>query len=243
VNQNQNNALFAGMMAALICFLVIGVVALLLLILFCLTLQRTQSAVRPRNRLIAPGLVWLHMLHLGAIIPILGYLIGFAASIWDLIMVLKLAGSLKQEFEDRGWRTDGEGFGRIVGITWVVTQLIMTPIGLAMNFIGPQFGDPVIAMALVGVILVLWLTGIVCWIIYWVQMAGYGRRLREGRRGYRAGSIEEDYDDEFQPSRRYDEEDDDFRDDYAFGRRRQRADDGFDGTEEERPRGRRREDE
>jgi hypothetical protein len=195
------------------------------------------------------------MLHLGAFIPILGYLIGFAASIWDLIMVLKLAGSLKQEFEDRGWRTDGEGFGRIMGLTWVVTQLIMTPIGLAMNFIGPQFGDPVIAMALAGVVLVLWLTGIICWIIYWVQMASYGRRLREGRRGYRAGSVEEDYDDEFRPARRFvdddedeeyrrdGDEDDDTRDRYAIGRRRRRTEDEFDETEDDRPRGRQREDE
>ena len=88
------------------------------------------------------------------------------------------------------------------------------------------------------VVMALWLTGFVCWIIYWVQMAGYGRRLREGRRGYRTGSVEEDYDDEFRGPLR-DRDDDEFDESADFDRpRRRRREDDEDG-DFDRPRRRR----
>ena len=254
---NNNNAAAGAILITLLCVGVLLLGILALYIFFCLTLQRTMSEVRPRNRTMAPGLVWLHLLHLGGAIPILGIVIGIAASIWDLVMVLKIGSSLKQEFEDRGWRTDGEGFGKIVGLIWCIGQLTTLPLSLVMNIIGPQFGDPAIAVA-VGVILIaLGLAIFICWIVYWIQMAGYGRRLREGKRGYRRGSIEDDYDDEFRPSRRrYDEddddddsytrrrgrdEDDDDQDGFNFNRSRKRDDDEHD-EDEDRPRRRSRDD-
>jgi hypothetical protein len=227
---NNNNAAVGAVLIALLCVGVVLLGILALYIFFCLTLQRTMSEVRPRNRTIAPGLVWLHLLHLGSAIPFVGIVVGIAASVWDLIMVLKIGTSLKQEFEDRGWRTDGEGFGRIIGLIWTVGQLATLPVGLVMNIVGPQFGDPAIAV-IVGVVLIaLGLTIFICWIVYWIQMASYGRRLREGKRGYRRGGIEEDFDDEYRPSRRrYDEDDDE---EEEFGRRRRDDDDedrgGFD---------------
>lgn len=203
--------------------LLVLVVFLVIHIFFCLTLMRTQTEVHPRNRLIPPGLVWLHLLHLGGFIPILGYVIGIGASIWDLIMVFKLAGSLKLEFEDRGWGTEGEGLGRPVGLIWTIGQLAIVPLGLVINLLGrQQLNDPAIAFGFGGVLLVLGLTAFVCFIIYWVQMAGYGRRLREDRGVYARGGVEEDYDDEFRPRRL--PKDDEFEDD----RRERRRDDEFD---------------
>lgn len=224
MNQNPNNAFLAGMAMALICVLLVGVIWLVVLIFFCLTLQRTQKEVRPRNRLIPAGLVWLHLIHLASIIPIAGYLIDLLVGVWDLIMVLKIAGSLKREFEDRGWGTGTEGFGRTVGITWAVCLMIEVPVSVAMNFIGPQMGQPEILLAVGAVFLMIWLTGIVLRIIYWVQMAGYGRRLREsyGGYGYRRGTVEEDYDDDYRPKRYRDDDYD--RDD----RPRRYRDDDFD---------------
>jgi hypothetical protein len=221
VNQNPN---FGGALAlACGCMLLVLVVVLAIYIFFCLTLMRTQSEVHPRNRLIPAGLVWLHLLHLGGSIPILGIVVSIGASVWDLIMVIKLAGSLKLEFEDRGWGTEGEGFGRTVGLIWSIGQLAGLPLGLVFNLLGPQqVKDPAIAFGIVGVVLVFALTLLVCWIIYWVQMAGYGRRLREDRGVYGRGGVEEDYDDEFRPRRL--PEDDEFEDD----RRERRRDDDFD---------------
>src|SRR5262249_5218369 len=186
--------------------------------------MRTQKEVDPRNRLIPPGLVWLHLLHLGGIIPILGYVVGIGASIWDLIMVLKLAGSLNLEFEDRGRGTEGEGFGRPDGVIFTIGELAFVPLGLVITLLGrQQLNDPAVAFGFGGVLLVLGLTIFVCFIIYWVQMAGYGRRLREDRGVYGRGGVEEDYDDEYRRPRRL-PEDEEFEDD----RRERRRDDEFD---------------
>lgn len=236
---NNNNAAAGAVIVALLCVGVVLLGILALYIFFCLTLQRTMNEVRPRNRGIAPGLVWLHLLHLGGAIPILGIVVGIAASVWDLIMVLKIGTSLKHEYEDRGWRTDGEGFGKIVGLIWTVGQLATLPVGLVMNIMGPQFGDPAIALGIAIVLIALGLTIFICWIVYWIQMASYGRRLREGKRGYRRGSIEEDFDDEYRPSRRrYDGDDDD--EDYGRRRRRDQDDEdddrgGFDFNRSKKP--------
>jgi hypothetical protein len=206
---NANNNAAGALAFACICVSVVLVVVLALYIFFCLTLHRTMKEVRPRNRTMPAGLVWLHMVHLGGWIPILGIVIGIAACVWDLIMVLKIASSLKNEFEDREWRADSEGFGRPVGLIWTVIALAVTPLSLGLNLLGQQLNDPSIMLPIALVLIVLGLTSFVCWIIYWVQMASYGRRLRErhgGYRGYERGSVEEDYDDDYRPQRHRDDE-------------------------------------
>ena len=239
---------------ALFCMGLFLIVVLAIYIFFCLTLQRTQSEVHPRNRQIPPGLVWLHMLHLGGAIPLLGIVIGIAASVWDVVMVLKLSASLKAEFEDRGWSTAHEGFGRPVGLIWSVGQLAGLPVGLVLNLVGPQqlAGNRGLLLGIAGVMIAYGLTLLVCWILYWVQMAGYGRRLRErgGGYGYRPGSAEEDYDDEYRGPRhrRPEDDEDDFDrpvrrrpavEDDEDDRPRRRRVDGYDDEEDDRPRRRR----
>jgi hypothetical protein len=46
----------------------------------------------------------------------------------------------------------------------------------------------------------------VCFVLFWVQMYQYGKRLRESEGGYRTDAVEADYDDDFQRPRR-DEDD------------------------------------
>jgi hypothetical protein len=236
---NNNQAALGAVAMALLCVAVVLGLVLLLYVFFCLTLQRTQGAIRPRNRLIPPGLVWLHLMHLAGAIPLIGIVFGIAASVWDLIMVLKLAGSLQNEFEDRGWRTDGEGFGRTVGLVWAIGQLATLPAGLVVNILGPNTLGPNVLMVIAFALLAFGLALFVCWIVYWVQMATYGRRLREdsGGYGYRPGSVEEDYDDEYRGRRREALGDDE----YDRPRRRRSRDD-FDEDDYDRPR-RRRDDE
>jgi hypothetical protein len=204
-----------------VCFGLILVVGLLIQIFFLLTLYRTQSEVAERNREIAPGTIWWTILI--NFVPIVG-------SLWSAYLVIKLSDSLRREFEDRGWGTS-EGFGRTVGLIWALGGLasaLISVVRLAAEFGGlPQVG------MLVGILnLPLGLTILVCWIIYWVQMAQYGRQLREGHGGYRAGSIEEDYDDEYRGRRRRDEDEDE-----GERPRRRRRDE--DEDEDERPRRRR----
>lgn len=235
--------MLAGLAVALICLLVLALVFVVLWVLFCLTLQRTQTEVRPRNRLIPPGLVWLHLLHIGQIIPFAGSFVSLAAYVWDLIMVLKLSGSLEREFRQRGEPPTGAGYGKVVGLVWCTSGIALALLNVVFTFINraaPANQELLIGMFVI--FLALWLAGLVCWIIYWVQMAGYGRRLRETGSRYRTGSIEEDYDDDFRGPLREPSDDHDFDDDFDRPRRRRPREEDEDDYDDRRDRRRRRDD-
>jgi hypothetical protein len=222
-------ALDAFVTGVLICVGIVLAVFLVLWILFCLTLHRMQKQVRPRNRLISPGRVWLHLLHIGSIIPLVGPLFGLGGYIWDLIMVLKLSGSLEGEFRDRGVARSGAGYGKIVGLVWVGSGLASTLVTVAWTIltqagvITPTGNDPLLNVLALGTVASM-LVAVICWIIYWVQMAGYGRQLREGHRDYPLGSIEEDYDENFRRPR-HDEQEYERRDEDEPRRRPREGDD------------------
>jgi hypothetical protein len=111
--------------------------------------------------------------------------------VWIILTVLKLADSLRAEYRDRGIHGDDD-YGKTIGLVYVISALIgCSPVAL------------------------------VCFIMYWVKVAGYTRQLREaGGRG--------DYDDD-RPSRRRDRDDEDDRrdrdEDDRPSRRRNRDDD------------------
>jgi hypothetical protein len=229
------NGVLAAAAGVLICVALIGLVFVVLWILFCLTLQRMQNEVRRRNRLIPPGLVWLHMLHIGSVVPFVGPFIGIGAYVWDLIMVLKLSGSLELEFRDRGERSPQGGCGKIIGLIWVCSGLAIGLINVAFLFLGQggainPVGNQPLFIALGLGLIALWLVVLICWIIYWVQMAGFKRQLMEGSREYLTGSIEDDYDDEMRGPRRERRrgDDQDVDDDRDRPRRRVRYEDDED---------------
>ena len=232
-NPNLNGVLAAGV-GVLVCAGVCILIVLAIYIFFCLSLQKTMNEIRPKNREIPSGLVWLHMLHLLGVVPIVGIVIGVAASIWDLFMVIKISGSLRKEFRSRGWRSSNESFGKPVGLAWTVTSLVTTPAGLVFQLVGGQIGDPNFAMVLGILVLALTLTVLICFIMYWVQIAGYGSRLRASG-GRRRDQLEDDYDDEYVNDRRPRHDDDD---DERPRRRRDEDDD----EDDDRPRRRRRND-
>jgi len=172
---------------AFICFLVFLAILLVLSILFLLTLYHTQKQVREPNRELSPALVWL------TLIPLFG-------SIWAAIMVPKLTNSLRREFEDRGWGTDGEGFGYVPGMFWAwggIANLVLSVLQNVLRF--ADLGPIAFLLSLLG--LPLGLAVLACWIIYWVQMYKYGKRLREGQPEYPEGSLEADYDEDFRQPR------------------------------------------
>jgi len=188
---NQQGPPMEFLAGFLVCMIVILAIVILIQVLFLMTLFRTQKAVDERNREISPGMVFL------TLIPLVG-------TFWVLFMVPKLANSLRKEFEDRGWHTDSEGFGRTAGSIWAWGGLVSILISVAQNV--AQFGGNMeLGMLISLVSLPVSLTILVCWILYWVQMAQYGKRLREGERGYQPGSLEDDYDDH--RGRRRDESD------------------------------------
>src|SRR5262245_61894 len=98
----------------LIFFGVIIVVGLVIQIFFLLTLSRCYSRIAPANRLMEPGMVWLNL------IPCFG-------NIWIFFTTIRLADSLRKEFDERGLRGDDD-YGRSLGITYpILTLLGMVP--------------------------------------------------------------------------------------------------------------------
>ena len=107
--------------------------------------------------------------------------------VWQFVTVARVAESLSNEFEDRGMRRDGD-YGKSIGTAYCALNLAG-----AIPFVGPFFG----------------LAGFVCFVLYWVKIAGYNRQLasRSGRGDY----DDDDYDD--RPRRRTRQRDEDDEDD------------------------------
>jgi hypothetical protein len=181
-----------GFWEMFLCFLIVGTtIGLVVQIFFLLNLYRTQSQVAPANREIQPGTVWWTILL--NFIPIVG-------NIWVIYMVNKLTNSLRREFESRGWGTEGEGFGRTAGMLWAWGGLVYLVISIIQNVLMLS-GQAAISSLLSLLVLPIALALLVCFIVFWVQMYQYGKRLREEGRDYASGSLESDYDDEYRRPR------------------------------------------
>jgi hypothetical protein len=139
-----------------------GYIQLLLLIpfiavaiLFLLSQQRTLALVRPENRRMPPGQVWLQL------IPLFGL-------VWQFIVVTRISDSIRNElntpgddslFSDDPIPSDERptyATGIAYSILFCITVL---PIGLLQSLAS--------------------LAGLVVWIVYWVQLSGYTKRLRQ----------------------------------------------------------------
>jgi hypothetical protein len=155
------------------------------------TLARVLHAVAPENRRMAPRAAWLN------IVP------GFEV-FWRFATVDRVADSLRREFERRGWETAHEGFARTTGGLYAVGGLV----GLAM-VVGRFAAEAAGAWSVVVVLEYSWLgfgfPSFVGWLLYWLQLNRYQHRLTRTVRGYRVGSLQEDYDDEFRPRPREDD--------------------------------------
>jgi hypothetical protein len=92
-----------GLVAVYICVVAFAViVGGALQIWWYITAYKALSAVSPRNRDMEPAMIFLRL------IPCFG-------SIWYFFIVIRIASSLKKEFDDRGLREDSD-FGQIIGI-------------------------------------------------------------------------------------------------------------------------------
>lgn len=75
--------------------------------------------------------------------------------IWNFFVVIKIRDSLQAEYAARNLQGDGFGYG----------------VGMAMSILVICSIIP-----LLGILAAL--AGLICWIIYWVKMAGYKRTLK-----------------------------------------------------------------
>jgi hypothetical protein len=100
--------------------------------------------------------------------------------VWNFITVIRISESLEKEFRSRGMPVSGD-YGRGIGLTFLICNLL----GI-IPFVG----------------LVTGLIGLVCWIVYWVKIAGFSKELAEGP------SFRDDYDRGDDYDRRFDADDD-----------------------------------
>jgi hypothetical protein len=131
--------------------------------------------------------------------------------VWIFITVNKIGSSLQKEFYSRRWRTEGEGFGTSVGVAY--GALICASV---IPYIGSLFA----------------IASLVCFIIYWIQIAGYSSRLAEP---FDPSRVDDDYDDDYErrrlprADRDRDYDDDRIREDRRDDRiREERRDDDYD---------------
>jgi hypothetical protein len=144
--------------------LVLLVAILIPAILFLLTQQNTLKATRPENRLMKPGLVWLQ-------------LIPFVGQVWQFFVVTDIAGSIKKEME-----TGSED--SILGIADTMTaEELRTKPTLTMGITYCSLNVVYVLLHLIirgrtsTLLSLLALAGMVCWIIYWVQLAACKKKL------------------------------------------------------------------
>ena len=135
--------------------LVVLVAFLIPAILFILTQHRTLEAIRPENRRMSPGQVWLQM------IPIFGL-------VWQFIVINKISDSIRDE------------------LNTPMGDSIFAEDTLPTNF-RPTFstGASYAALFCISIIpipiikgLAAW-AGLILWIVYWVQLAQYKRKLKD----------------------------------------------------------------
>jgi hypothetical protein len=134
-------------------------------ILFLITQQKTLRAVQPGNRLMDPGMVWLQC------IPLFGL-------IWQFVVVTRISDSISKEFASYDDNSvlglsspeivDELGKRPTLGIG--IAYCVIITIGVLANF----FLKSPSSIELIAI----WnLSGMVCWIIYWIKLVQYKRKL------------------------------------------------------------------
>jgi len=111
-----------------------------------------------------PGLVWLQL------IPLFG-------QIWQFFVVVWISRSLRKEFaspdEDSILGLSGVAaaeLGKNPTLVMGIIYCTCSALGISMQFFRQY-------LEAAGIGALLDLGGMICWIIYWVQLAGYKRKL------------------------------------------------------------------
>jgi hypothetical protein len=145
-------------------------------VFFMLTQQKTLQAIQKPNRLMVPGLVWLQ------IVPLFG-------QIWQFFVVSRIANSIKKELASRqddsilgfsditAVEEEGKRPTYVIGLVYCIlyTVGLLVDVSIAINPRNLKFMIWFIAFSMLG--------GMICWIVYWVQLAGYKRKLKRGIAG------------------------------------------------------------
>jgi hypothetical protein len=143
------------------------VLALVVHALFTLTQMRAIDACLRRNRTMEPGLVWLNF------VPVFHLF-------WQFWTVIQIGNSLKREFRDREMDRGGS-YGKATGILLYTLGLLGSVIFNGGLLVAVVIEEKVVFLASQIVYGVLGLVSLVLFVVYWVQLAGHTRRLKDSR--------------------------------------------------------------
>ena len=135
-------------------------------ILFFLAQQKILKIISPENREMSPGSVWLQP------IPVFGL-------IWQFIVVVRISHSVSKEFTSKMGDTildssqvQIDGTDESPTYTIGIAYCILTTVAVIVNYSTRHSTSP---LRLIGSL--LFLTGMVCWIIYWVRLVKTKNKL------------------------------------------------------------------
>ena len=128
-------------------------------VLFFLSQQKILQVIKPENREMSPGSVWLQF------IPAFGM-------IWQFIVVTRIARSISKEMASRlgdtildSSQVQMKGTDDSSTYTIGIAYCLLTTLGVIINY-STLYSTS--SLKFLGSIFVL--TGMVCWIIYWVRL-------------------------------------------------------------------------
>jgi len=134
-------------------------------ILFFLAQQRILQVISPENREMSPGSVWLQL------IPVFGLA-------WQFIVVARIAHSVSKEMASKmgdsildNSQVQIKGTDESPTNTIGIAYCILTTMGIIIDYTTRYYTF----LALFGSLCVI--TGMVCWIIYWVRLVNTKNKL------------------------------------------------------------------
>lgn len=139
-------------------------------LLFLLSQQNTLKAIKQENRRFHPGLVWLQL------IPLFG-------QIWQFVVVSRIADAIKSEIAFRQEDTifgvaDASAvaeMGKRPTFAIGMAYCILITIGVILQFKTNYRVSDYQWVIMIGPLFSL--SGMICWIIYWVKLAQYKTKL------------------------------------------------------------------
>jgi hypothetical protein len=139
----------------LVIMMVVLLAFLAVYIFFLIEQQNILKAIRPENRLMRPGQVWLQLIPLFNVV-------------WQFIVVGRISDSIQREFAT--WENDS-----IVGlpdaqVAHVINTRPTYDIGLAYCILYLCNWIPFVG-TLAGI------AGLVCWVIYWTKLVEFRRKI------------------------------------------------------------------
>jgi hypothetical protein len=144
--------------AAFLCFAAIALpVALTVLVCYVRTLQMALRRISPRNRRMAPDLVWLLM------VPCVHFVMQF-------VVAVRLPDSLQNEFRERGQDAGGD-YGKHLGGSCAALNIMVVAVARLADSVVPD--DP----ALSAIACVLAFLYAVLALAFWVKIARYSARI------------------------------------------------------------------